>query len=752
MWYTLGYLPKLCARSVYDNRMTTSFTHTLLLIVLWFMLVDGMVNLKSGMVTSSSQAHDPYFSPKAVDGLYGSNPLTHCFVSANSQISTAWWMGDIGHVSRIINIDIQFREGTGRQKGYFLYVSNSSSWTNGKLCYHDNNPDVVPDVIQNKTCELDGRYVMVVIHSDSYAFVEICEIDVYGCRSKFYGEKCEFPCYCKQGCNVTSGICDTPECLPGWKGMRCDTKCGPHLFGANCSQVCQCRESGCHHITGYCDKPTCLPGYRGDSCNRECAPGTFGGKCSNECHCETSGCSHVTGICKTPGCSRGWHGITCSEACGPGTFGEDCNQTCHCLVTGCNPFIGSCYEPGCEQGWSGDSCDIKSETCGPGTFGEDCNQTCHCLVTGCNPFIGSCYEPGCEQGWSGDSCDVKSEINETSSDECEFGKFGKTCSQHCYCDVGDCDHVTGTCLKPGCMPGWRGAACDQTCGPGTFGEDCNQTCHCLVTGCNPFNGSCYEPGCEQGWSGDSCDIKSEINETSSDECEFGKFGKTCSQHCYCDVGDCDHVTGTCLKPGCMPGWRGAACDQICDTGTFGENCNNMCHCLYPGCDHVNGTCYRKEVLCQGGWTGESCDGACPAGSFGTRCSKKCHCRFPGCHHVTGTCDKIAAGCLDGWKGDACDKAEDAVHACPNSQDLLTAIHDSVHVCPNNQDLDTAILLCVLFGILLSMTGNAITMMLIVRRKCCQKRQDLYTLDGGIVNKTYDDLNLPNNEETACSST
>ncbi|XP_069126386.1 multiple epidermal growth factor-like domains protein 10 [Argopecten irradians] len=699
--------------------MKTNGVFSFLFIVLWALMADGMVNLKTRMRTTSSPMHSPYDASRAVDGRYGWNPLSNCFVSTLAP--TAWWRGDIGQVARIVNIDIQFRGGTGRQNGYFLYVSNTSSWTNGRICYHDDDPDVIPDVVQNKTCELDGRYVMVVTHSDtSNAFVEICEIDVYGCPSHYYGEKCEFPCYCQQGCNVTSGICDTPECQPGWKGMRCDTKCGPHLFGANCSHVCHCRESGCNHITGLCDKAVCLPGYRGATCSQECSAGSFGVNCSRLCHCETSGCSHVTGKCKLPGCSRGWHGAACDEACGLGTFGEDCKQTCHCEIPGCNPFIGTCFEPGCEQGWSGNSCDEKNTTCGLGTFGEDCELICHCNIPGCDPFNGTCFEPGCEQGWSGNSCDEKN-TNES------------------------------------------------VCPTGTFGDKCAFVCHCALPGCEPTNGTCIYEGCQEGWSGEACDKV----------CQVGTFGTRCNKTCNCRIPGCHHVTGMCddVAAGCRDGWTGDACDRsvdtsVCPTGKFGDNCFFVCHCELPGCEPTNGTCIYEG--CQEGWSGEACDKVCPVGTFGTRCNKTCNCRIPGCHHVTGMCDDVAAGCQDGWTGDACDRTVDMDTAvqtclktlqsctdtrqtCSDAKDLITSMHKPTPmVCPNTDNLGTPILVLVVFSILLTLVGHTMMFMWIFRRyRCCRlirSREEIYVVDGGIENKTYDDLSLHRNEELASTPT
>jgi hypothetical protein len=75
--------------------------------------------------------------------------------------------------------------------GFFLYVSNTTNMSEGKLCYHDTNytMDTIPAVL-NVTCPVHGRYIIYyserlqgVTYPDgysTYAFTDICEVEVYG--------------------------------------------------------------------------------------------------------------------------------------------------------------------------------------------------------------------------------------------------------------------------------------------------------------------------------------------------------------------------------------------------------------------------------------------------------------------------------------------------------------------------------------------------------------------------------------------
>ena len=44
------------------------------------------------------------------------------------------------------------------------------------------------------------------------------------CTDGFFGHNCTVECHCKDGrhCNRTSGQCQTPECIAGWKGLSCN--------------------------------------------------------------------------------------------------------------------------------------------------------------------------------------------------------------------------------------------------------------------------------------------------------------------------------------------------------------------------------------------------------------------------------------------------------------------------------------------------------------------------------------------------
>ncbi|XP_052259361.1 deleted in malignant brain tumors 1 protein-like isoform X2 [Dreissena polymorpha] len=46
--------------------------------------------------------------------------------------------------------------------------------------------------------------------------------------------------------------------------------------------------------------------------------------------------------------------------------------------------------------------------------------------------------------------------------DCPLGSYSVSCSKQCYCRLGPCDVVTGTCENGGCKVGWTGIACNET--------------------------------------------------------------------------------------------------------------------------------------------------------------------------------------------------------------------------------------------------------------------------------------------------
>ncbi|KAJ8305300.1 hypothetical protein KUTeg_015845 [Tegillarca granosa] len=119
-----------------------------------------------------------------------------------------------------------------RLLGYYLFVSNSSDWTTGEICYQHEGPRI-PSTFQNITCSVTGRYVTLYNFRnqthvgwgyESEAYLELCEVEVYGCPKGFYGLTCDLVC----SENCISSICnpDSAECalgcIDGWAGSYCN--------------------------------------------------------------------------------------------------------------------------------------------------------------------------------------------------------------------------------------------------------------------------------------------------------------------------------------------------------------------------------------------------------------------------------------------------------------------------------------------------------------------------------------------------
>lgn len=101
------------------------------------------------------------------------------------------------------------------------------------------------------------------------------------------------------------------------------------------------------------------------------------------------------------------------------------------------------------------------------------------------------------------------------------------------------------------------------------------------------------------------------------ECPEGFYDVDCKKKCDCvNGGVCDGATGICYNNSifvlkfmwrtkilfvlgeckCLPGFRGAKCEQSCPAMMYGLDCSQNCSCLRGNtlkCDATNGTCVCK---------------------------------------------------------------------------------------------------------------------------------------------------------------
>ncbi|XP_061179773.1 receptor-type tyrosine-protein phosphatase epsilon-like isoform X3 [Saccostrea echinata] len=406
-------------------------------------------------------------------------------------------------------------------------------------------------------CHQETQYIRFYTKTPSpwdipWVFLEVCEVEVYGCEVNHFGENCTScgdPC---EKCDIVKGC---QQCQTGFTGKTCE-ECRLGFSGHNCEP--------------------CKPGRYGSNCTQECS-----GNCYNN-----ESCNNVNGSCLN-GCKKGYIGDKCSQACGYGTYGFQCQDQCsgNCFDNEtCDNVEGNCTN-GCSKGWEGSQC---FQECVKGTFGENCKQNCsrHCFSNmTCDRFNGACPH-GCDAGWQGSDCKKK----------CPSGDYGLQCNETCEtCQGMSCSHINGSCNQ-GCVDGWTGSMCKNACLNGTFGENCKHNCsrHCFSNmTCDRFNGTC-PLGCDAGWQGSDCKKK----------CLVGKYGLHCNETCEtCQDRSCNNINGSCNQ-GCVDGWTGFMCKNVCPQGFFGYRCSSKCgNCKNESCHHVNGSCQGD---CKAEYKGDRC--------------------------------------------------------------------------------------------------------------------------------------------------
>ncbi|XP_062612084.1 uncharacterized protein LOC134273881 isoform X2 [Saccostrea cucullata] len=117
-----------------------------------------------------------------------------------------------------------------RSLGFYIYVSNTTNRSDSYICFHDTNftKSTLPTVF-DISCLIHGQYVIFynerlpgVKYPEDYsskAVTDLCEIEVYGCKSGYYGFNCSLSCpYNCSYCNIESGAC--LQNIPGYEGPQ----------------------------------------------------------------------------------------------------------------------------------------------------------------------------------------------------------------------------------------------------------------------------------------------------------------------------------------------------------------------------------------------------------------------------------------------------------------------------------------------------------------------------------------------------
>ncbi|XP_060078172.1 scavenger receptor class F member 2-like [Ylistrum balloti] len=362
----------------------------------------------TGTATQSADQDSSWTADKAIDDCTSNNiPSDCCAHTKVKGAKKAWWRVDLGEPRTIQYITIHNRQNAkGRFAGYQLFLSNTTNYQQGIICYKDNSIEVA-DLQMDPThqCPYVAQYVTIYNHRDDtnrpswyddYAVLELCEVQVFGCTSGKYGNgNCDNTCpqKCFGGnCDAIKGHCF--YCFAGRFGDGCDQHCSN-----NCSSACE-KDSG--HCLG------CIPGKRGELCNNRC-PST----CVT-CHQKSEQCFE---------CVHGKYGNLCEL---------DCSE--NCKNKSCGKDSGHCLE--CILGKRGDLCDtscpINCVTCDQtspecfgcihGKYGQDCTLDC----------LGICKNNACQQ--SGGECTA-----------CPPGKYGSLCNKNCSTNCFECDFSSGAC-------------------------------------------------------------------------------------------------------------------------------------------------------------------------------------------------------------------------------------------------------------------------------------------------------------------
>ncbi|XP_033729633.1 platelet endothelial aggregation receptor 1-like [Pecten maximus] len=350
---------------------------------MYFMLnaVRSENNVARSKQAEQSSDYFEHVASRGVDDCLQTNLESNCCAHTLNGFQKAWWRVDLGELVTINRIKIYYRDNNQeRLAGYQLYVSNTTtSPRDGVLCYEDTSSiRSAVKLVATHQCPYIGQYVTMYNYRNNTpryswysdeAFLELCEVQVFGCQVGRYGEgncndQCPGNCY-GGNCDSTTGACFycitdkygntcDQDCPASCKDMLCEQPIGncidciPRRYGIRCEHDCStnCQDRLCDKDSGNCY--VCIPGKYGNTCDQNCPE-----------NCKD--CEKKTGNCIE--CLTGRYGVTCSSTC---------PVTCKDFV--CNQQTGQCLD------------------CYPGKYGVVCGADCPdtCTDNICSKDDGQC--------------------------------------------------------------------------------------------------------------------------------------------------------------------------------------------------------------------------------------------------------------------------------------------------------------------------------------------------------------------------